>query len=258
MKDLIETGTALGLTLGRGGSKGLPGKNVRPLHGRPLITWAIAAGLASRSLDRVLCSTDDDEIAEACRAWGGDVPFRRPAEFAQDHSTDLDVFSHALEWLARNERRLPEFMVQLRPTQPFREPEWIDRAIALMRADRTITCVRSVAMSPITPYKMWKLDSTGRLLPLLELEGVAEPFNMPRQKLPPVYWHTGQLDVIRTDTLLDGSMTGNNIQALVVDVDTAVDIDHATDFKLAELEFERLMPRSLTEFIPNIARQGAV
>jgi CMP-N,N'-diacetyllegionaminic acid synthase len=250
MKDLIVPGTALGLTLGRGGSKGLPGKNVRPLGGRPLISWAIAAGLCAQSVDRVLCSTDDDEIASVCRRWGGDVPFKRPAEFAQDHSTDLDVFTHALHWLAEHELRLPEYMVQLRPTTPFREPGWIDEAIKMMQADPSITCVRSVAPTPLTPYKMWKLDASQRLLPLLQLEGVAEPFNMPRQALPMVYWHTGQLDVIRTDALLDGSMTGSNIHALVVDIERAVDIDQAIDLQLAELEFDRAMPQVLVDYVP--------
>lgn len=249
LKALITPDTAIGLALGRGGSKGLPGKNIRPLGGRPLIAWAIAAGLCADLIDRVVCSTDDEQIAAVCRRWGGDAPFQRPATLAMDHSTDLDVFSHALGWLAEHEGRLPEFVVQLRPTTPFRDPGWIDIAIRRMRADSSITCIRSVALAPLTPFKMWKLDPSGRLLPLLELEGVSEPYNMPRQKLPPVYWHTGQLDIIRTSTLLEGSMTGSNIQALVVEADTAIDIDNAMDMRLAELQFHQLMPAIMVDYL---------
>lgn len=236
---------AWGLTLGRGGSKGLPGKNIRPLGGQPLIAWAVAAGRAAESVSRVICSTDDDAIAEAAHAAGAEVPFRRPAQYASDGATDLDVFHHALAWFAENEGALPEFFVQLRPTTPFRDPAWIDAGLARMRADPTITCMRTVAPTPLTPYKMWRKAEDGRLSPAMLLEGVAEPYNMPRQALPPIWWHTGQLDLIRTDTLLSGSMTGPKIVALDVDLERAVDIDTAIDFTLAELRFDACMPSVL-------------
>jgi CMP-N-acetylneuraminic acid synthetase len=241
----ILAGRTWGLTLGRGGSKGLPGKNVKPLGGQPLIAWAVAAGRAAQSVERVFCSTDDEQIAEAARAAGAEVPFRRPAEAASDDATDLDVFDHALGWLAEHEGALPEFFVQLRPTTPFREATWIDAAVARMRADASITCIRSVAPTPLTPYKMWRKAEDGRLSPAMELEGVPEPFNMPRQGLPPIWWHTGQLDIIRTETLLTGSMTGGNIHALEVPLDSAVDIDTPIDFAVAELRFDALMPAAL-------------
>lgn len=246
---LIEPGTAWGLALGRGGSKGLPGKNVRPLGGHPLIAWAVAAGCCASGVDRVLCSTDDDAIAAASAAAGAEVPFRRPAEFATGSATDLDVFAHAIAWLAAHERRLPEFFVQLRPTQPFRDPAWIDAALGRMRANPAITCIRTVAPAPHTPYKMWRADAAMRLTPLLSLPGVAEPFNMPRQSLPVVHWHTGQLDVIRTDTLLAGSMTGDHIEGLEVPIDSAADIDTLIDFRLAELLFDEQMPAALVAYL---------
>lgn len=246
---LIEPGLTYGLTLGRGGSKGLPGKNVRPLGGHPLIAWSVAAGMLARGVDRVLCSTDDDAIAGAAAAAGAEVPFRRPAAFATSAATDLDVFGHAIAWLAEHEGRLPEFFVQLRPTQPFRQPAWIDAALARMKADRAITCIRTIAPAPHTPYKMWLADAQIRLSPLLSLPGVAEPFNMPRQSLPVVHWHTGQLDVIRTTTLLDGSMTGTHIEGLEVPAESAADIDTLIDFKLAELLFDEQMPGELAAFL---------
>jgi hypothetical protein len=101
LASLIVPGLAYGLTLGRGGSQGLPGKNVRPLGGHPLIAWSVAAGRLAQGVARVLCSTDDEAIAQAARIAGADVPFLRPAAFATSAATDLDVFTHAVEWLAQ-------------------------------------------------------------------------------------------------------------------------------------------------------------
>jgi N-acylneuraminate cytidylyltransferase len=245
----FNSGEVLALVLGRGGSKGLPGKNVKPLGGAPLIAWAVAVGRCAASVDRTLCSTDDAAIRKTASHYGAETPFLRPAALAQDGSTDLDVFRHALEWLGEHEQAVPEFVVQLRPTTPFRHPEWIDAAVAKMREEPGISCVRSVAPAPQTPYKMWRQEEGGRLQPLLDLDGVAEPYNMPRQKLPPVYWHTGQIDVIRAETILSGSMTGAMIHALDVPADSAIDIDHEIDFQFAELAFDQQMAPSLRKWI---------
>lgn len=237
------------LILARGGSKGLPGKNIRRLAGHPLIAWSVAAARASGTVDRVLCSTDSEEIAAVARDYGAETPFLRPAELASDGATDLDVFAHALGWLDEN-KMTPEFLVQLRPTTPFRDPAWIDAAIAQMRADPEITCARSVTPAEPTPYKMWSLAPGGtRLSPLLTVEGMAEPYNMPRQQLPTAYWHTGQLDVIRSETIRTGSMTGPQIAPLHVDASTAIDIDTLRDFQLAELAFDQVMPPVLKELL---------
>jgi N-acylneuraminate cytidylyltransferase len=245
----IISGLTFGLTLGRGGSKGLPGKNVRPLGGQPLIAWSVAAGAVASTVARVLCSTDDDAIAFAATAAGAEVPFRRPSELATSAATDIDVFTHMIEWLAQHEGQLPEFFVQLRPTTPFRHVAWIDEAVTRMRADPTITCVRSITPAPHTPYKMWRTDESRLLSPLLTLPGVDEPYNMPRQALPKIYWHTGQLDVIRTETLMSGSMTGRKIEGIVVPESSAVDIDRLVDFQLAELCFFDEMPQVLIEYL---------
>lgn len=239
------------VVLARGGSKGLPGKNLRPLGGHPLIAWSVAAARASKMVDRIICSTDSEEIAAAARAYGADTPFMRPAELAGDFSTDLEVFDHAVRWLTENGER-PELLVQLRPTTPLRMPSWIDKSIEMMLADPVITCVRSVTIAEHTPYKMWRKRPDGRLLPLLELEGVPEPFNMPRQKLPPVYWHTGQLDTIRTELIEKGTMTGDNIHAIEVETETAVDIDGIRDFRLAETLISHPRYNALLEFLGKV------
>jgi len=249
LKSRISPGLVYGLTLGRGGSKGLVGKNVRLLGGHPLIAWSVAAGKLAQTVSRVICSTDDDEIAASARRAGADVPFRRPLEFASDTATDMDVFRHCIDWLASNEGSLPEYFVQLRPTTPFRLECWIDQAVGLLRTIPEATSVRSVAPTPLTPYKMWRSGPLGRLLPALELEGIAEAYNMPRQALPEILWHTGQIDVIRSSTIIDGSMTGPYVQELRVPIELAMDIDGLADFRLAELQLDELMPKRLRTYL---------
>jgi CMP-N-acetylneuraminic acid synthetase len=218
-------GPVLAIVPARGGSKGIPRKNVREVAGHPLIAYSIAAGLAAEHIDRVLVTTDDEEIAEVARAYGADVPFRRPGELAADDTPDLPVFLHALEWLDREERYRPEIIVHLRPTSPLRQVADIDRAIRLLAGHETADAVRAVCEPFQNPYKMWRLDADGLMVPLLQ--GVMpEPYNQPHQKLPQVYWQTGYIDVIRRRTLVEGhSMTGRTLLPLVLDRDSWMDID---------------------------------
>ena len=113
----------LALIPARGGSKSIPRKNIRPLAGHPLIAYSIAAGRQSNLVTRTIVSTDDEEIARIARQYGAETPFLRPAEFAQDNTTDFPVFTHALSWLKEHEGYQPEIVVQLRPTSPIRPPE---------------------------------------------------------------------------------------------------------------------------------------
>ena len=116
----------LALIPARGGSKGIPRKNLMPLAGRPLIAYSIEQATSARHITRVIVSTDDEEIARVARDHGAEVPFMRPPEFALDLSPDIDVFRHALTWLRDNESYVPELVVHLRPTGPVRRIELID------------------------------------------------------------------------------------------------------------------------------------
>src|SRR5512140_2219238 len=118
----------------RGGSKGIPRNNIRELAGYPLIAYSIAAAKQSKSVTRVIVSTDDAEIAGVAREWGAETPFLRPAEYAQDNSTDLPLFQHALQWLEEHEKYHPEVVVQLRPTSPLRPHDLVDRAVSKLLA----------------------------------------------------------------------------------------------------------------------------
>ncbi len=225
----------------RGGSKGIPRKNIKPLRGIPLIAYSIAAGLQAQTVDRVIVSTDDDEIAAVAQQWGAEVPFRRPAEHATDTATDLPVFEHALGWLAEHDGYLPELVVQLRPTSPIRPADCIDRAVALLRENPQADSVRGVVPSGQNPYKMWRIpDLNGPMQPLLDSE-FDEPYNMPRQKLPITYWQTGHIDVLRRETIMQQhSMSGSTILPLMIDPLFMIDIDSPLDWDKAEWMLERL------------------
>ncbi len=218
----------------RGGSKSIPRKNIKPFAGHPLIAYSIAAGLQAESVTRVIVSTDDEEIAAVAREYGADVPFLRPVEFAQDATPDLPVFTHALAWLEEHEGCRPDLVVQLRPTTPVRPPDLIDRAVALMLQHPEADSARGVVPSGQNPYKMWRIAEDGRLTPLLELPDVAEPYNAPRQSLPPTYWQTGHIDVIRPRVFAQGSMSGRVILPVVLDPIYTVDLDTPLDWMWAE------------------------
>ncbi len=220
----------------RGGSKGIPRKNIRNFAGWPLIAWSIAAGRQAQAVTRVIVSTDDEEIAAVGRQFGAEAPFLRPAEFAQDNSTDLEAFKHALKWLAEHEGYEPEVVVQLRPTSPIRPLGLVDSAVQILLNQQEADCVRGVVPAGQNPHKMWCLpQENGPMTPLLKVEGIAEPYNAPRQILPQIYWQTGHIDAIRVDTILKkDSMTGDKIFPLKIDPRYTVDIDNLSDWSKYE------------------------
>ena len=219
----------------RGGSKSIPRKNIRMLAGHPLIAYSIAAGLQSSFVSRVLVSTDDEEIAAIARQYGAETPFLRPAELAQDHTTDYPVFTHTLEWLKENEGYQPDIVIQLRPTSPVRPQDCVNRAVQILLEHPEAESVRGVVPSGQNPYKMWKLNDDGSMVPLLELPGLKESYNSPRQALPQTYWQTGHIDAIRTNTILKkGSLSGDMVWSLVLDSRYTVDIDTLNDWQWTE------------------------
>lgn len=224
----------MGLIPARGGSKTIPRKNILPLAGYPLIAYSIAAGLEANTLDRLILSTDDQEIAEVGKAYGAEVPFIRPERYARDDTPDLPVFQHALKWLHDQEGYTPDIVVQLRPTSPFRSVTHINRAVKTLYAQPDADAVRTVCRPFQDPYKMWKITADGFMKPLLDTE-FDEPYNMPRQELPEVFWQTGYVDAAWSKTILHKqSMTGERILPLIIDPGDYVDIDSRVDWKRAE------------------------
>jgi N-acylneuraminate cytidylyltransferase len=226
----------LALIPARGGSKSIPRKNIRPFAGHPLIACSIAAALAAETVDRVIVSTDDEEIAEISRRYGAETPFLRPGECSQDNTPDLPVFQHALRWLQQHEGYHPDIVLQLRPTSPLRRVRHIDEAIYQLVAHPEGDAVRAVIVPFQNPFKMWRIAADGFMQPLGEALGVAhEPYNQPRQALPEVYWQTGYVDAAWTDTILTkNSMTGERILPLVMEPSEWIDIDSPDDWRRAE------------------------
>ena len=228
---MVGAPEVLALIPARGGSKGIPRKNVREFVGYPLIAYSIAAGLQAEGVSRVVVSTDDPEIADVARQFGAEVPFLRPAELAQDDTLDLPVFQHALDWLERQENYQPDLVVQLRPTSPIRPRGLVDRAINLLIDHPEADSVRGVVPAGQNPFKMWQEGADGRLIPLLDAQGIKEPYNAPRQILPSAFWQTGHIDVIRPQVILKtGSMSGEMILPVHIDPVFTVDIDNMRDW----------------------------
>jgi CMP-N-acetylneuraminic acid synthetase len=223
----------------------VPRKNLRLLGGLPLIAYSILSARAAQALDRLIVSTDDEEIAAVARQYGAEVPFRRPAEIAADDTPDLPVFQHALAWLAEHERYSPEFVIHLRPTQPFRPPELIDEVVRLLRS-KDVDCVKSLVPVAQHPHKMWRLDETGRPQPLLDtpLWRKIGP-DCAGQFLESVYWSAGLVDGIRSATIMAGSTIGQRVEPLFVDEALCAELDTPHQFVVAEGMLKHLREEGL-------------
>jgi CMP-N-acetylneuraminic acid synthetase len=233
----VSSSEVLAIIPARGGSKSIPGKNIKAFAGYPLIAFSIAAGLAAKTVSRVIVSTDDEQIAEISRSYGAEIPFLRPEELARDETPDLPVFQHALEWLKTNEGYQPAIVVQLRPTSPFRRTQHIDQAVEKLSAKPAADSIRTVCIPFQNPFKMWRMAADGFMQPLIPTD-LAEPYNLPRQVLPEVYWQTGYVDAAWTKIFTEkNSMTGERILPLVIGAEEWIDIDSADDWERAERLF---------------------
>lgn len=220
----------------RGGSKGIPRKNLRLLAGEPLLAHSVRAALSSKLVTRTICSTDDPEIAEAARQCGAEVPFMRPAELSGDTATDADYAIHAVTWLRDEQDWLADVVVILWPTCPLRRIEDVDGAIRTLVADPSADSVVSVVRPNKSPYKMWRRTNQGYLVPLLTSD-IFEPYAGPRQRLPEVLAPNGYVHVVRATTLLQSaSILGLKVLPFEMDSHHNFDIDTEEDFQTAEAE----------------------
>jgi CMP-N,N'-diacetyllegionaminic acid synthase len=225
------------LIIARGGSQRVPNKNIRPLGGRPLLAYSIEAAKRSRYVSRIIVSTDSDAIAEVAAREGADVPFRRPTEISQGHSTELQAMEHALGWLRDHESYEADLVVLLRPTSPFRTATTIDRAVELLLNDPQAHCVRTVRLCSEHPHKMWVMDANGRRIrSLVPVEQkLPEAHTLSYQLLPTVYVQNASMDVFRPSNVWRlRSTTGTEIIPLIMDDFESVDINSEIDFLLAE------------------------
>jgi CMP-N,N'-diacetyllegionaminic acid synthase len=221
IKAIAEPRSVLGIIPARGGSKGIPRKNMRAIAGKPLLQYTARAALNAASLSRVLLSTDDPEIAAVGRAAGLEVPFLRPAELSLDSTPMVEVVSHVIEWV-RSQHMHYDAVCVLQPTSPLRSSSTIDRCIFLLWK-HDVDSVISVRPVPpeYNPYWVFLESPTG----LLEqcIKGVEIPC---RQQLPPAYHPDGGVFVAKTEAVIaERSLRGKRTMGAISPADEAVDLD---------------------------------
>ncbi|HCK90928.1 MAG TPA: hypothetical protein DHW54_07075 [Gemmatimonadetes bacterium] len=231
---MTPSGT-LGIIPARGGSRRIPRKNIRPLGGKPLIAYTIEAAVAATTLDRLIVSTDDEEIAKVAQSYGADVPFIRPARLAADDTPDTPVFTHALNWLVDFEDFRADLIVNLRPTTPFKTAEIIDEVVSAAHRSganvvRTVSRVEGVH----NPYWMYQMDSDNWGKQFVTDIDMASYYQS--QLLPPVFRINGVVDAMTPAALQSNKILCDERLFLVeVDDTSAVDIDTELDFALCEV-----------------------
>jgi CMP-N-acetylneuraminic acid synthetase len=225
----------LGFIPARGGSRSIPGKNLVPLAGKPLLAYTCDAALRSKRLTRTILSTDDEEIVRVGKACGVEVPFRRPADLAGDETPMIEVVRHAVGWFTDHEGYSADLVAVLQPTSPLRRAEHIDAAV-----DRIIETGADTVVSVVevphhfNPVSLMRLEE-GRLIPFLN-----QPMILRRQDKPRVYARNGPaILVVRRELVSGGRLYGDMVLPLEMDPAASVDIDDAADLALAEFYLNR-------------------
>ena len=219
----------LGIIPARGGSKGLPGKNIKLLNGKPLIAYTIREALNSK-LSECIVSIDSEEIANISRKYGVDVPFIRPIEIATDNASSIDVVLHAINFMKVNKNKEYDAIMLLQPTTPFRDSEDIDQAIDMLISSDADSVISVTNVGGTHPARM-KFIMDGNLIdpPFVEeLEG------QNRQELNPMFIRNGGIYLTKIDTIKKGSFKGSVSKALVMPEKKSVNIDNIDDFEFAE------------------------
>jgi len=225
----------LALIPARSGSKGIPGKNLRLLAGRPLIVHTIEQAKQSTKVNRVIVSTDGMKIAEISKEAGAEVPFARPSVLASDDTPAFPVVQHALQWLKQHEGYQPDVVVLLQPTSPLRRSEHIDQGVELLLKTQADSVI-SLCETEHSPYWMKLLDEKGQVKPFIESK--IEYFR--RQDLPIVYRLNGAIYATRYNIIKERNrLLGDDVRALVMTREDSVDVDDEIDFLLAELLLKR-------------------
>jgi CMP-N,N'-diacetyllegionaminic acid synthase len=225
----------LGIITARGGSKGIPGKNLKLLGGRPLIDYSIDAA-NDTPLDRLICSTEDPKIADAARSLGCEVPFMRPAELARDETPHLPVILHAVEWMRDHGHYRPDAVVILQPTSPLRSAADIAAALRMLElsgADSVVSVNEVTAHAH--PMRMLRVDDQGLATLFVNGDPVRRRINR-RQDLPKAWVMNGAVYACRTDVLFaaEPSLYGDRVVAYPMPPERSISIDDQEDWAAAE------------------------
>lgn len=229
----------LGIIPARGGSKGIPHKNIRSLGGEPLIAYSIKSALKSR-IGRIIVSTDDPEIAEVARGYGVEVPFLRPAHLAEDSSSSLSVLLHVLEYVETQEQYYPHIVACLPPTTPFRTATHIDAAIEML-VSSDVDSVIGICEVEQHPYVMFEQEPDDRLTEFIQIR----PKPLRRQEFPRLYVTNASMTVSRRhyyDGLTDPepAHSWTSLKGIVMDRVSSIDINTEFDLLVAEAALSAL------------------
>ena len=215
----------------RSGSKGVQNKNIRTIGGIPLVSYSIAAALKSKLIDRVIVSTDSEEYAELSRSYGAETPFIRPTDISGDLATDIEFFRHAISWFQDNEDFVPEYLVHLRPTTPFRDPKVIDSAIKEF-VDSDYSALRSCHKMSESSYKTFEVENSV-LKRICNGGNDIEASNAARQAFPVTYNANGYIDIVRSEMITKLNLIhGSSVKAFITN--TAYEIDEIGDIDFLE------------------------
>jgi CMP-N-acetylneuraminic acid synthetase len=221
----------LGLVTARGGSKGIPGKNIAPAGGRPLIAWTIEAARNAPSIHRVVVTTDSETIAQVAREWHAEVPFLRPAELARDDSPHIDTVCHAIRWLDDSEDYRPDYVLTLQPTSPLRTSHDIEAAVGIA-TNQNADAVVGVCPTKHHPFLTRRITESGTLSDFVTCD-LAYPR---RQALLPAYALNGAIILTRRDVLLvQRTFFPARTFPYVMPPERSLDVDDRWDFYLLEL-----------------------
>lgn len=222
----------LGVIPARGGSKGIPRKNIAPVNGKPLIEYTINAAKKSRLLTDTIVSTEDPEIAKICEDLGCRVPFLRPVDLATDSARSLPVIQHAVKECERITRSTYDIIIMLQPTTPLRTGQDIDNGIELLLETRADSVVSVVDVGGHHPFRMKRIVSNNQLINYID-QGFEDM--RPRQELPRVFIRSGALYITRRDILINqNSFIGNDCRAYIMPEERAINIDTPLDQIIAE------------------------
>ncbi|MHB9011506.1 MAG: acylneuraminate cytidylyltransferase family protein [Ignavibacteriaceae bacterium] len=226
---MINGKTILAIIPARGGSKGVPQKNIKELNGKPLIVWTIETALQCKYIDRFVVSTDDEKIASIARQFNADVPFLRPKELAQDNSKSIDAILHCINWLKENNDEY-DILILLQPTSPLRISTDIDKSIEML-FEKKADSIISVCKTEHNPLWSNTLPSDGRMNEFLKKELI----NINRQRLPEFYRLNGAVYSAWIDYVVKNlSFFGENTFAYVMPIERSIDVDSSFDFEFCE------------------------
>ena len=217
----------------RSGSKGVPGKNIKPLAGFPLIAYSIKAALKSKLIDRVIVSTDSEEYANIAREYGAEVPFIRPDEISTDAATDRGFLIHAMDWFEENEGSAPEYWVHLRPTTPLRDVEVVDNAVDEIMQDKSATSLRSGHKAPESPLK-WLVKDNRYFKGLVN----GEDYNLPKEAFKQVYIPDGFVDIVKSSFVMNNNEIHGD-KMIGFESPVCTEVDSIEEFEYIQYQLDR-------------------